>query len=98
MLFKVVAAVPVSCSRKPDVSERVLQLREMSELGTVEYTVKKVISANDTTWYSGQGTASRRMPWTRAFSSGRKPKEKKMVADVLHALGYPVVEVFIRDR
>lgn len=46
-----VAATSGSCSKKQDVSEKILQLREMSELGTVEYTVKKVISANDTTWY-----------------------------------------------
>jgi hypothetical protein len=41
-----------SCSQKKDAVNAVLQLRELNELATVEYTVTKIIKASDDqTWY-----------------------------------------------
>lgn len=42
----------LSCQRKPDPKDMVLQLRELNELATVEYTVSKIVKASDDqTWY-----------------------------------------------
>lgn len=41
-----------ACARKPDPRDMVLQLRELNELATVEYTVSKIVKASDDqTWY-----------------------------------------------
>ena len=42
-----------SCEKSPEdlVAQKVKSLSEMSELGTVEYTVKKIIKADDAAWY-----------------------------------------------
>jgi hypothetical protein len=42
----------ISCQRRPDPKDMVLQLRELNELATVEYTVSKIVKASDDqTWY-----------------------------------------------
>jgi hypothetical protein len=42
----------IGCSRKQDPQDMVLQLRELNELATVEYTVSKIVKASDDqTWY-----------------------------------------------
>ncbi len=41
-----------ACARKPAPQDIVLQLRELNELATVEYTVSKIVKASDDqTWY-----------------------------------------------
>lgn len=41
-----------SCSQKKKAVDAVLQLKELSELATVEYTISKIIKASDDqTWY-----------------------------------------------
>jgi len=49
-----VAQMLLSCSKSPQeqVKERVETMAEKGELGTVEYTVKKIIKTNDVQWYS----------------------------------------------
>lgn len=42
----------LNCSTKKEKMQQVLQLREMGELATTEYTVTKIVKANDNrTWY-----------------------------------------------
>lgn len=52
-LLLIILLFIVSCSKKePEQKPSVLALKEMSELATVEYTVTKIIKANDNkTWY-----------------------------------------------
>lgn len=51
--FLSVLALLVSCSDRTDelLARKISELSDMSELGTVEYTVKKIISADDAVWY-----------------------------------------------
>lgn len=44
----------VGCSKSPakQIKERVQTMAETAELGTVEYTVKKIVKTNDIQWYS----------------------------------------------
>lgn len=42
----------ISCTRQKDPANAILQMKEMSELATVEYTVTKIVKASDEqTWY-----------------------------------------------
>lgn len=42
----------VACAQKQQPQDMVLQLRELNELATVEYTVSKIVkAADDQTWY-----------------------------------------------
>jgi RNA polymerase-interacting CarD/CdnL/TRCF family regulator len=42
----------ISCKQKENEIDKVLQLKELSELATVEYTITKIIKASDDqTWY-----------------------------------------------
>ena len=41
----------IGCRKEPSVHEMVSRLSDVAELGTVEYSVKKVISANDTSLF-----------------------------------------------
>jgi hypothetical protein len=42
----------IACKREPPVRETVLQLRDLTELATTEYTLTKVVKASDDqTWY-----------------------------------------------
>lgn len=47
------AALVLSCGRSSDemIAKKIQSFSEMSELGTVEYTVKKIIKADDASWY-----------------------------------------------
>jgi len=40
----------VSCSKSPET--KILELANSAELGTVEYTVKKIVKANDSDWFT----------------------------------------------
>ncbi len=52
IIFLLTLLTVLSCQRKPDPKDVVLQLRELNELATVEYTVSKIIKASDDqTWY-----------------------------------------------
>lgn len=44
----------LSCKQAPEkqIKERVLGMAETAELGTVEYTVKKIVKTEDIQWYS----------------------------------------------
>lgn len=45
-------ALLVACAPKEkETTKRLQALSEMAELGTVEYTVKKIVSADDYSWY-----------------------------------------------
>lgn len=42
----------ISCARQKDPADAILQMKEMSELATVEYTVTKIVKASDEqAWY-----------------------------------------------
>jgi len=46
------ACLLLACQQKPKPEDMVLQLRELNELATVEYTVSKIVKASDDqTWY-----------------------------------------------
>jgi hypothetical protein len=48
ILLLLLPAVLVSCSsRKGELGERIEKMKETAEFGTVEYTIKKIIKAND---------------------------------------------------
>lgn len=56
ILVIVMTLVSVSCKKGPSLEEElenwIPQLTEMAELGTVEYTINKIVSANDNgDWY-----------------------------------------------
>ena len=52
ILFLFVTALLSSCKREPPARDTVLQLRELSELATTEYTLTKIVKASDDqTWY-----------------------------------------------
>ena len=47
-------ALMISCgpSQEERLSARIQGLKEMAELGTVEYTVKKIVKTEDNAWYT----------------------------------------------
>ena len=49
-----IAQLLVGCSGSPEkqIEERVQTMAESAELGTVEYTVKKIVKTDDDQWYS----------------------------------------------
>ncbi|MBR4837106.1 MAG: DUF4230 domain-containing protein [Bacteroidales bacterium] len=49
-----IAQLLVGCSSSPEkqIEERVQTMAESAELGTVEYTVKKIVKTDDDQWYS----------------------------------------------
>lgn len=52
LLILPLTLVLVSCnSREKLMNEKIRSLADMAELGTVEYTVKKIIKADDCVWY-----------------------------------------------
>ncbi len=52
VLFVSFILIAFGCSSNRDKLERLMQLRELAELGTVEYSVSKIILASDDqTWY-----------------------------------------------
>jgi hypothetical protein len=51
-LFLLGTALFIGCSEKKSAADTVMQLKELSELATVEYTITKIIKASDDqTWY-----------------------------------------------
>ncbi len=51
-VFLILLVACFGCSSKPKPEAMVLQLRELNELATVEYTVSKIVKASDDqTWY-----------------------------------------------
>jgi Protein of unknown function (DUF4230) len=51
-LFLLATALILGCQEKKSAIDTVMQLKELSELATVEYTISKIIKASDDqTWY-----------------------------------------------
>lgn len=52
VILLLAASILSSCRREPPTGDAVLQLRELSELATTEYTLTKIVKASDDqTWY-----------------------------------------------
>lgn len=53
VLFLLLPALLLSCNSKADqLTERIEKMKETPELGSVEYTIKKLIKADDVKWYT----------------------------------------------
>ncbi|MBC6490134.1 DUF4230 domain-containing protein [Flavihumibacter stibioxidans] len=50
--YSVLLVLLISCAGREEPADRVLYIREMGDLATTEYTVTKIVKANDNkTWY-----------------------------------------------
>ena len=47
LLLLLLPAMLVSCRQNNELGERIEKMKETAEFGTVEYTIKKIIKAND---------------------------------------------------
>ena len=53
LLFLLLPALLFSCNSRADqLTERIEKMKETAELGSVEYTIKKLVKANDVKWYT----------------------------------------------
>lgn len=54
LLILLIPALLMSCTSRAEqeLTERIEKMKETAELGSVEYTIKKLIKANDVKWYT----------------------------------------------